>query len=96
MDYFCDVNNTPLIILVSPSPPSPLPFLPSTQLHIIEVGTAPQGNQAFQKKAVDVFFPPEAQTDFPVAMQVSSTCTPHFSYEGSLVNVHEHIYMMQI
>jgi len=42
------------------------------------------------------FFPPEAQTDFPVAMQVSSTCTTHFSYEGSLVNVHEHIYMMQI
>merc|ERR1719167_350665 len=25
----------------------------------------------FQKKAVDVFFPPEAQNDFPVAMQVS-------------------------
>ena len=24
----------------------------------------------FPKKAVDVFFPPEAQNDFPVAMQV--------------------------
>ncbi|XP_033115342.1 clathrin heavy chain 1 isoform X2 [Anneissia japonica] len=42
------------------------------KLHIIEVGTAPQGNKPFQKKAVDVFFPPEAQNDFPVAMQVSS------------------------
>lgn len=39
------------------------------KLHIIEVGTPPQGNQPFSKKAVDVFFPPEAQNDFPVAMQ---------------------------
>ncbi|CAH1232642.1 CLTC [Branchiostoma lanceolatum] len=42
------------------------------KLHIIEVGTTPTGNQPFTKKAVDVFFPPEAQNDFPVAMQVSS------------------------
>ncbi|EDW25684.1 GL11922 [Drosophila persimilis] len=42
------------------------------KLHIIEVGTPPNGNQAFPKKAVDVFFPPEAQNDFPVAMQVSA------------------------
>ncbi|XP_064613510.1 clathrin heavy chain 1 [Liolophura sinensis] len=42
------------------------------KLHIIEVGAAPQGNTPFQKKAVDVFFPPEAQNDFPVAMQASS------------------------
>jgi hypothetical protein len=41
------------------------------QLHIIEVGQPPAGNQPFPKKAVDVFFPPEAQNDFPVAMQVS-------------------------
>ncbi|XP_043910827.1 clathrin heavy chain 1 [Protopterus annectens] len=41
-------------------------------LHIIEVGTPPTGNQPFPKKAVDVFFPPEAQNDFPVAMQISS------------------------
>ena len=40
------------------------------QLHIVEVGAPAQGNQPFQKKAVDVFFPPEAQNDFPVAMQV--------------------------
>ena len=40
------------------------------QLHIIEVGSAPAGNQPFAKKAVDVFFPPEAQNDFPVAMQI--------------------------
>lgn len=41
------------------------------KLHIIEVGTPPTGNTAFAKKAVDVFFPPEAQNDFPVAMQIS-------------------------
>lgn len=41
------------------------------KLHIIEVGNPPSGNQPFVKKAVDVFFPPEAQNDFPVAMQVS-------------------------
>jgi len=41
------------------------------KLHIIEVGTPPTGNTPFQKKAIDVFFPPEAQNDFPVAMQVS-------------------------
>lgn len=44
-------------------------FFPQ-QLHIIEVGQPPAGNQPFQKKAVDVFFPVEAQNDFPVAMQV--------------------------
>jgi clathrin heavy chain len=41
------------------------------KLHIIEVGTPPTGNNPFPKKAVDIFFPPEAQNDFPVAMQVS-------------------------
>lgn len=41
------------------------------KLHIIEVGQPATGNQPFAKKAVDVFFPPEAQNDFPVAMQVS-------------------------
>lgn len=45
------------------------------QLHIIEVGTPPTGNQPFPKKAVDVFFPPEAQNDFPVAMQVEKLKT---------------------
>jgi clathrin heavy chain len=50
----------------------------SSQLHIIEVGQPPAGNQPFPKKAVDVFFPPEAQNDFPVAMQVSCV-------DGSLV-----------
>ncbi|NXL51909.1 CLH1 protein, partial [Podilymbus podiceps] len=42
------------------------------KLHIIEVGQPATGNQPFVKKAVDVFFPPEAQTDFPVAMQVNN------------------------
>ncbi|XP_014678837.1 PREDICTED: clathrin heavy chain 1-like [Priapulus caudatus] len=41
------------------------------KLHIIEVGSPPTGNTPFTKKAVDLFFPPEAQNDFPVAMQVS-------------------------
>lgn len=41
------------------------------KLHVIEVGTPPTGNQPFVKKAVEVLFPPEAQNDFPVAMQVS-------------------------
>lgn len=39
------------------------------KLHFIEVGSPPTGNQPFTKKAVDVFFPPDAQNDFPVAMQ---------------------------
>ena len=43
------------------------------QLHIIEVGTPKAPNQPFPKKDVTVYFPPEARTDFPVAMQVFST-----------------------
>ena len=39
-------------------------------MHIVEIDHNP-ANPAFQKKAVDVFFPPEATNDFPVAMQVS-------------------------
>jgi clathrin heavy chain len=42
------------------------------KLHVIEVGQPTAGNQPYSKKAVDVFFPPEAQNDFPVAMQSSS------------------------
>ncbi|RNA05151.1 clathrin heavy chain 1 isoform X3, partial [Brachionus plicatilis] len=41
------------------------------KLHIIEVGTPQTGNQPYSKKAVDVFYPAEAQNDFPVAMQAS-------------------------
>jgi clathrin heavy chain len=40
-------------------------------LHIIEVGQPLVGNEPYSKKAVDVFFPPEARDDFPVAMQAS-------------------------
>ncbi|KAI1805980.1 clathrin heavy chain [Daldinia bambusicola] len=40
------------------------------KLHIVEIDH-PEGNRPFQKKAVDIFFPPEATNDFPVAMQVS-------------------------
>ncbi|KAL7280839.1 hypothetical protein ACG7TL_005783 [Trametes sanguinea] len=40
------------------------------QLHIVEIDhQAP--DPPFTKKAVDVYFPPEATNDFPVAMQVS-------------------------
>lgn len=46
-------------------------------LHIIEVGQPPAGNQPFTKKAVDVFFPPETQNDFPVAMQVRTKILRH-------------------
>ena len=42
------------------------------------MGTPPTGNQPFPKKAVDVFFPPEAQNDFPVAMQVHELCSVAF------------------
>ncbi|KAK4132369.1 clathrin heavy chain [Trichocladium antarcticum] len=40
------------------------------KLHIVEVDH-PDTNPVFPKKAVDVFFPPEASNDFPVALQVS-------------------------
>lgn len=40
------------------------------KLHIVEVDH-PDSNPVFQKKAVDIFFPPEATNDFPVALQVS-------------------------
>ncbi|KAJ3401399.1 hypothetical protein HDU80_006064 [Chytriomyces hyalinus] len=40
------------------------------KLHIVEIDHK-EGTPIFQKKAVDVFFPPEASADFPVAMQVS-------------------------
>ncbi|KPM46063.1 putative clathrin heavy chain [Neonectria ditissima] len=40
------------------------------KLHIVEVDHA-DSNPVFQKKAVDMFFPPEATNDFPVALQVS-------------------------
>jgi len=40
------------------------------KLHIVEVDH-PETNPVFTKKAVDVFFPPEASNDFPVALQIS-------------------------
>jgi clathrin heavy chain len=43
----------------------------ASKLHIIEVGAPPTGNQPFPKKAENIFFPPEADKDFPVAMQAS-------------------------
>ncbi|KAF4309669.1 hypothetical protein GTA08_BOTSDO02967 [Botryosphaeria dothidea] len=40
------------------------------KLHVVEIDHQ-AGNPQFAKKAVDVYFPPEATNDFPVAMQVS-------------------------
>ncbi|KAF9165116.1 hypothetical protein BGX20_000714 [Mortierella sp. AD010] len=40
------------------------------KLHIVEVDHK-EGNPVFPKRAVDVYFPPEASGDFPVAMQIS-------------------------
>ncbi|KAG0798102.1 hypothetical protein G6F22_004554 [Rhizopus arrhizus] len=42
----------------------------SAKLQIIEVDHQ-EGNPPFQKKAVEVYFPPEAVSDFPVSMQIS-------------------------
>ena len=40
------------------------------KLHVVEIDHQ-QTNPVFSKKAVDIYFPPEATNDFPVAMQVS-------------------------
>ncbi|NWS77019.1 CLH1 protein, partial [Crotophaga sulcirostris] len=58
------------------------------KLHIIEVGQPATGNQPFVKKAVDVFFPPEAQTDFPVAMQVNERSLKLYLF---LASVQKHV-----
>jgi len=42
----------------------------ASKLYIIEVAKA-EGSPGYQKKAVDLFFPPEAGADFPVAMQIT-------------------------
>ncbi|KAJ3117386.1 hypothetical protein HDU96_006911 [Phlyctochytrium bullatum] len=42
----------------------------AAKLHIVEIDHK-EGQPVYQKKAVDVFFPPEAVNDFPVAMQIS-------------------------
>lgn len=39
-------------------------------LHIIEIDHV-EGNPAFQKKMVDIFFPPDAANDFPISLQAS-------------------------
>jgi clathrin heavy chain len=42
----------------------------SAKLHVVEID-APETQTKFAKKLVDVFFPPEASNDFPVALQIS-------------------------
>ena len=42
----------------------------AAKLHIIEIDHNPN-NPPFPKKAVDLYFPPEATNDFPVSLQVS-------------------------
>jgi len=41
------------------------------KLHVIEVSKGDDAAPAFQKRTVEIYFPPEAQQDFPVAMQYS-------------------------
>ena len=41
------------------------------KLHIVEIDHQ-EGNPVYQKKAVDIYFPPEATNDFPVSVQVSN------------------------
>ncbi|KAL8877423.1 MAG: hypothetical protein Q9198_004558, partial [Flavoplaca austrocitrina] len=41
------------------------------KLHIVEIDPNPS-NARYAKKAMDIYFPPEAVNDFPVAMQISS------------------------
>lgn len=41
------------------------------KLYVIEVAKGDENGPAFTKRAVDIYFPPEAGADFPVAMQVS-------------------------
>ncbi|KAI8870147.1 clathrin heavy-chain terminal domain-containing protein, partial [Ramicandelaber brevisporus] len=41
----------------------------AARLHVVEIDHK-EGNPAYPKKAVEIFFPPEAVNDFPVAMQV--------------------------
>ncbi|MFQ6647255.1 hypothetical protein Gotur_019652, partial [Gossypium turneri] len=42
----------------------------TSKLHVIELGAQP-GKSSFSKKQADLFFPPDFQDDFPVAMQIS-------------------------
>lgn len=44
--------------------------LTGAKLHLVEIDHR-QGNPDYPKKSVDVFFPPEATNDFPVAIQPS-------------------------
>ncbi|KAJ2359915.1 Clathrin heavy chain, partial [Coemansia sp. RSA 2607] len=39
-----------------------------SKIHVVEIDHV-EGNPPFQKRSADVFFPPEAVNDFPVAMQ---------------------------
>ncbi|CCG24545.1 Chc1 protein [Candida orthopsilosis Co 90-125] len=40
-------------------------------MHIIEIDHV-DGNPPFQKKVVDIFFPPDASNDFPISLQASN------------------------
>ena len=47
------------------------------QLHIIELGGLSANRQPFGKKMAEVVFPPNAEADFPVGIQVSKHITDH-------------------
>ncbi|KAL3090143.1 hypothetical protein niasHS_006595 [Heterodera schachtii] len=42
------------------------------KLHIVEVSATPSGNQPYQKKAIDIHYPADAVSDFPVSILASS------------------------
>jgi len=67
--YMCEGYTTPSTLFTFANKDAA-----GAKLHVIEVqpGSKPEGVAAFGKKNSDIFFPPEAAQDFPVAMQVSN------------------------
>ncbi|CAH8446801.1 unnamed protein product [Heterobilharzia americana] len=68
-----ETSQVVIIDLNDPMNPTRRPISADTIIMnpVSKVGQPPAGNQPFAKKAIDVYFPPEAQNDFPVAMQTS-------------------------
>ena len=60
------------------------------KLHVIEVapGARPEGVPPFGKKNADIYFPPEAAQDFPVAMQISAKCVRLLCHLSPCITTH--------